>query len=308
MSVAVISHQDCLQHKMGETHPESPQRLVSIHQYIARSELTSQLDMLDAKSVDKALLKLVHQADYIDYVFDNAPAQGEFRLDPDTLMISATLPAALLAAGAAVQAVDLVCQNQYNKVFCATRPPGHHAEHDKAMGFCFFNNIALAAAYALKQYKLERVAILDFDVHHGNGTQNIVSNNPKILFCSTFQHPFYPFSGAENTSANIINTPLNANSGSEDFRRAVKQDWLPQLQRFQPNAIFISAGFDAHKEDQMAQLNLDDEDYFWVTHQLVKFAERHCNGRIVSMLEGGYAIDALGRSVVEHLRALVDNQ
>lgn len=308
MSVAVISHQDCLQHKMGETHPESPQRLASIHQYIASSELTSHLDMLDAKTVDKTLLKLVHQADYIDYIFDNAPEQGEFRLDPDTLMISATLPAALLAAGAAVQAVDLVCQNQYNKVFCAIRPPGHHAEYDKAMGFCFFNNIALAAVYALKQYKLERVAILDFDVHHGNGTQNIVSNNPQVLFCSTFQHPFYPFSGAENTSTNIINTPLNANSGSEDFRQAVKQDWLPQLQRFQPNAIFISAGFDAHKEDQMAQLNLDDEDYFWVTQQLVEYAEQHCDGRIISMLEGGYAIDALGRSVVEHLRALVGNQ
>lgn len=305
MAIAIISHNDCLLHQMSTGHPECPERLVAIMQHIKASDIKAQIDWKEASSVDKTLLTLVHKAEYVDYVFEHAPAHGEFQLDPDTLMIPKTLPAALLAAGAAIDAVDLVCQHKYQKVFCAVRPPGHHAEKNKAMGFCFFNNIALAASYALKQYQLQRVAILDFDVHHGNGTQDIFNNCPQVLFCSSFQHPFYPFSGTTEVSSNIINTPLDANAGSQEFRNTVTHTWLPALENFQPQMLLISAGFDAHREDQMAQLNLGDEDYYWVSKQLANFADTNCNGRIVSMLEGGYAIEALGRSVVAHLRALL---
>ena len=307
MTLSVISHPICRLHNMGEFHPETPLRLEAIESHIASASFADSLIRLEAQPIDPEYLSLAHQPEYIQYILDNAPQSGEFRLDPDTSMNSHTLEAALLAAGAGVQGVDSIMQKQTEKVFCAVRPPGHHAEKHRAMGFCFFDNIAIAAAYALKRYQLNRVAIVDFDVHHGNGTENIMTFNEQVLFCSTFQHPFYPFSGAEPTPAHIINTPLPAGSGSDEFRAAITNDWLPALNKFQPEMIFISAGFDAHREDTMAQMNLEDDDYYWVTQQINTIAERHCEGRILSMLEGGYALEALGRSVVEHLRAMISD-
>ncbi|WP_444995134.1 histone deacetylase family protein [Aliikangiella sp. IMCC44359] len=307
MTVGIISHQQCLLHDMGEHHPESPRRLLAIQDQLISSGLEFAVRQFDAISLNPQYLSLVHEQAYIDFIFTNAPKNETYRLDEDTLMTPQTLPAALYAAGAAVQAVDLVMQKKLSAVFCATRPPGHHATKNKAMGFCIFNNIAIAAAYALKQYSLKKVAILDFDVHHGNGTENIFKNNPQVLLCSSFQHPFYPYSGTEPTSSNIINSPLPANASGVEFKKIVAEQWLHQLSLFKPDMLFISAGFDAHTEDDMSQVNLHEEDYRWVTKQLKQFADTHCEGRIVSLLEGGYSLNALGRSVVAHIDALIGN-
>ncbi|MET1256187.1 histone deacetylase family protein [Aliikangiella maris] len=306
MSVGIISHPQCQSHDMGAHHPESPARLSVINDYLIISGLESVLKHYQATPIKRELLELAHDREYIAHIFDNAPTTGQYNLDGDTLMTPHTLPAALLAAGAAVNGVDLIMQQTLTQVFCATRPPGHHATRRQAMGFCLFNNIAIAARYAQTQHHLKRVAILDFDVHHGNGTQDIVQDSADILLCSSFQSPFYPYSGTEPTSANIINSPLAAGEGSTEFRALVEQHWLPALHDFKPEMLFISAGFDAHIEDEMAQICLTEKDYYWVTQQLVQFANTHCQQRILSALEGGYSLDALGRSVVAHLNGLID--
>ncbi len=305
MSVGLISHFQCAEHDMGSNHPESPARLSAIQDHLISSGLDFALKQFDAIPASPEQLCLAHSQKYVDTILKNAPASGFFRLDADTLMTPHTLNAALLAAGAAIQAVDLVMQGDLSAAFCATRPPGHHAEKNKAMGFCFFNNVAIAAAWALKHYKLSKVAIVDFDVHHGNGTENIFLHDSNVLFCSTFQHPFYPFSGSGKKPSNIINTPLPANANSDQFRQAIKQYWLPALNQFEPEMLFISAGFDAHAEDQMSQVNLYEADYRWVTEQIKQVAELYCGGKIVSVLEGGYALQALGRSVVAHINGLI---
>jgi acetoin utilization deacetylase AcuC-like enzyme len=307
MPVAIISHPDCAHHNMGEFHPESPSRLSAIQDRLISSGLDFVVRQLDAKPIDLPLLELVHDKHYIDYIIANAPTVGYFELDPDTRMNPFTLNAALLSAGAAVDAVDLVMAKKMRSVFCATRPPGHHAERDKAMGFCIFNNVALAAAYAKQKYNLQRVAVVDFDVHHGNGTENILRDKNGYLFCSIFQHPFYPFSGTENSPEHIINSPLPATASSADFRQKVTEDWLPALNKFKPEILFISAGFDAHAEDEISQMRLYENDYRWVTEQLVIVAEKYSQGRIVSVLEGGYSLGALGRSVVAHINGLIGN-
>lgn len=305
MPVGIISHALCSEHNMGESHPECPARLTSIQSHFASSNLNENVEYIEAISISSDLLLLAHDQSYIDYLFVNSPNEGLFQLDPDTAMTPKTLAAALLSAGAAVQAVDLVMGEKLSAVFCATRPPGHHAERNRAMGFCYFNNVAIAAAYAKQQYQLQRVAILDFDVHHGNGTEDIISHQPGVLFCSTFQYPFYPFSGDGGTASNVINTPLSAGAGSAEFRQAVSGDWIPALNEFRPEIIIISAGFDAHAEDAMSQVQLHDEDYRWVTNELKSIADQYCQGRIVSVLEGGYHLEALGRSVVEHIQGLI---
>ncbi|MFT5225719.1 MAG: acetoin utilization deacetylase AcuC-like enzyme [Polaribacter sp.] len=324
MVVGIISHVLCSEHDMGESHPECPARLTSIEKHLGlagldEAGLDKTVENIEAVSIPKALLSLAHDDVYIDYVFDNSPNDGLFPLDLDTTMTPSTLAAALLSAGAAVQAVDLVMENKVTAVFCATRPPGHHAERNKAMGFCFFNNVAIAAAYAKQKYQLKKIAIVDFDVHHGNGTEDIVSGQPGVLFCSTFQHPFYPFSGVSDgvanggndadghgeTASNVINTPLSANAGSAEFRQAIRDHWLPALNQFKPEMIIISAGFDAHAEDDMSQVQLYDEDYRWVTDELKFVADQYCQGRMVSVLEGGYNLEALGRSVVAHIQGLI---
>lgn len=307
MSVGIISHYLCANHEMGEHHPEAPERLSAIQDQLIRSGLDFAVKQYDATPIQKEKLSLVHQQNYINYIYQNSPSEGYFRIDDDTLMNKHTLTAALHAAGSGLQAVDLIMKGEHSSVFCATRPPGHHAERDEAMGFCFFNNIAVAAAYALNQYDLSRVAIVDFDVHHGNGTEEIFSARPEVLFCSTYQHPFYPFSGHQVIGPNVVNSPLAATASSDEFREAITHDWLPALNSFKPEMIFISAGFDAHAEDEMSNVRLYETDYRWVTEQVREIADRYSEGRIVSMLEGGYDLSSLGRSVVAHINGLIGN-
>jgi len=226
-------------------------------------------------------------------------------LDPDTAMNPHSAEAALHAAGAAVLGVDLAMSGEAGCAFCNVRPPGHHAERGRAMGFCLFNNVAVGAAHALEEHALERVAILDFDVHHGNGTEDIFAGERRILFCSTFQHPYYPYSGTGACADNVVNVPLPAGTDGKVFRDAVTEHWLPRVEAFAPQLVMVSAGFDAHREDELAQLRLVEDDYAWVTTEIKRLADTHASGRIVSSLEGGYALGALGRSVVAHLNAML---
>jgi len=315
MPVGIISHYRCNYHDMGEHHPEAPQRMDAIQDQLIRSGLDFVVRQIDAKPIEKSLLALAHDQQYIEHIFNNAPEDGIFRVDDDTSMNTASLSAILHSAGAGVDAVNLIMNNELSAAFCATRPPGHHAEHNKGMGFCFFNNIAIAAAYAQQKYQLDRIAIVDFDVHHGNGTEDIVRNvfqqhnetKNKFLFCSTYQYPFYPFEMQTSDTPPIINTPLAATTKSEEFRQAITEHWLPALEKFKPQLIFISAGFDAHIEDEMSQISLTEADYRWVTDEIKMIANKYSDGRIVSMLEGGYALSALGRSVVAHINGLIGN-
>ena len=305
MTISIISHPDCALHEMGAHHPESPARLSAIQDQLLSSGLDFVLQHHDAPLASREQLCRAHDAEYVEQIFQKAPEEGQAWLDPDTSMNPHSLSAALRAAGAVVLAVDLVMSKKANAAFCNVRPPGHHAEHNKAMGFCIFNNIAVGAAHALQAHKLKRVAIVDFDVHHGNGTEDIFRDVPEILFCSTFQHPFYPHTGADNISKHIVNVALPAGTDSQDFRHAVESIWLPNLVTFKPELILISAGFDAHVEDDMANLRLVDQDFAWVTTEVKKIADKYAKGRIVSTLEGGYALPALGRSVAAHINALL---
>ncbi|RHW75091.1 histone deacetylase family protein [Colwellia sp. RSH04] len=311
MPVGIIGHYRCGEHDMGEHHPENGKRLTAISDQLIRSGLDYVVRQFDANPIDKSLFTLAHTQEYVDSVIDNAPDEGTFVVGEDTVMNAKTLPAILLSAGAAIDAVDLIMDGTLSSAFCATRPPGHHAEHDKGMGFCFFNNVAVAAAYAKKKYQLKRVAIVDFDVHHGNGTEDIVRNKFKddsgYLFCSSYQYPFYPFEMQESDTPPIINTPLAATTKGADFRKAISEHWLPALKKFKPDIIFISAGFDAHIEDDMSQVSLTEADYRWVTDELKTIANEYSQGRIVSVLEGGYSLSALGRSVVAHINGLIGN-
>ena len=304
MPVALISHADCTLHEMGEGHPESPERLKSVLRALEAAGLAKKMLAVEAPLATRAQLERVHEPELVELVFSVAPERGYAYLDPDTSMNPKSLSAALHAAGALVKGTDMVMAGEAQRAFCAVRPPGHHATRDRPMGFCMFNNVAVGAAHALEAHGLERVAVLDFDVHHGNGTEDAFHEDPRVMLCSTFQHPYYPYSGADSGNAHIINTPLPAMTDGRGFRAAVERDWLPALERFKPQLVFVSAGFDAHKEDPLAYLKLGDEDYRWVTEKLVEVAERHAQGRVVSTLEGGYNTVALGRCVVEHVSAL----
>lgn len=302
---AYISHSDCLKHDMGPYHPESPQRLIAIETALRTTGLLSQLHRFDAPQATVEQLMRVHTPDYIESIFHASPTTGMVALDADTAMNPFTLNAALRAAGAVVLATDLVLSGKVDNAFCAVRPPGHHAESDRAMGFCLFNNIAVGAAHAIQRHRLQRVAILDFDVHHGNGSEEIFRNHPGVMLCSTFQHPFYPYCGADSSGDRMINVPLPRGSDGAVFRQAVTDHWLPALDRFNPEMIFVSAGFDAHRDDEMSQLYLGDDDYVWITQQIRSIANRYAQGRIVSALEGGYELQSLGRCVAEHIRVLL---
>jgi len=292
---------------MFESHPEAPGRLVAIHDQLQKDQLWDYLHHFEAPVADKAALLRVHEASYVEHIFKHAPKPGEglFEIDPDTYMNQHSLPAALRAAGAGVLAVELVLERKVDNAFCAVRPPGHHAGPDKGMGFCLFNNIAIAVAYALDVRGLERVAIIDFDVHHGNGTEAIFLEDPRVLICSSYQHPFYPYSGRTTVPGHLINSPLPRGAAGPEFRMAVQMGWLPELESFAPQLVFISAGFDAHRQEQIAQLQFTEADYAWVTKKLLQIADRSAGGHIVSILEGGYALSALGRSVEQHLRVLM---
>jgi len=305
MAIAYISHGACAKHEMGAYHPEQPARLDAINDRLIASGLEMVLHRYDAPQAERAQLLRVHDADYVDQVFAASPHDGLAWLDGDTAMNPHTLDAALHAAGAAVLGVDLVMQDKAEQVFCAIRPPGHHAERHRAMGFCFFNNVAVGAAHAMAAHGVERVAIVDFDVHHGNGTEDIFKDDPRALFCSTFQHPFYPHSGYDTQSDHIVNVPLPAGADGAAFREAVQDHWLPALHEFRPQLVMISAGFDAHVEDDMAHLKLHEFDYAWVTRKLCEVADDHAAGRVVSTLEGGYSLHALARSVAVHIKSFM---
>jgi acetoin utilization deacetylase AcuC-like enzyme len=304
MPVVLLTHPDCTLHEMGSQHPESPARLEAVLNALDDSRIFAHLREEEAPLATQAQLARVHHEVHIDFVHDSAPESDYAYLDPDTSMNTKSLSAALRASGAVVGATDLVASGKAQRAFCAVRPPGHHATPDRAMGFCVFNNVAVGAAHALEQHGFERIAILDFDVHHGNGTEDMFRDDPRVLFCSTFQHPYYPFCGAGSGNDHVINVPLPAMTAGPGFRAAVQRHWLPALERFEPQLVFVSAGFDAHREDPLAYLQLEDEDYAWVTHRIVEAAERHADGRIISTLEGGYNTVSLARSAVEHVRAL----
>jgi len=300
-----ITHPSCLQHEMGPDHPECPDRLRAIHDQIIASGLEPHLAMREAPAATAEQLARVHDRRYVDAIEAASPSSGLRYLDPDTALNPHSVDAARHAAGAVVHGVDLVCNGDYQRVFCAVRPPGHHAESRRAMGFCVFNSVAVGAAHALAAHALSRVAIVDFDVHHGNGTEEMFTDDPRVLMVSTFQYPLYPYSGVDNPAPNMVNVPLAAGSGSAEFRDAVVNHWLPALERHKPELILISAGFDAHREDPLAGLQFTENDYAWVTRELIAVAKRHASGRIVSTLEGGYALSALGRSAAVHVRELM---
>jgi acetoin utilization deacetylase AcuC-like enzyme len=304
MTTAFITHAECLKHDMGAHHPERPARLTAIEDQLIASGVGQYLTRYDAPLATDEQLARVHPPDYVRAIRDAAPSAGTVHLDPDTAMNPWTLQAALRAAGAAVLAVDLVLEKKVTSAFCAVRPPGHHACRARPMGFCIFNNVAVAARHAIHEHGLERVAIIDFDVHHGNGTEDIFEGDDKVLMASTFQHPFYPYSGTDDPARNMVNVPLAAGSGSREFREAVREAWVPALHDFSPQLVIFSAGFDAHAEDEMAMLRFSDADYAWVTEQLKAVADQHSDGRMVSMLEGGYALSALGRSAVQHIKVM----
>jgi acetoin utilization deacetylase AcuC-like enzyme len=307
MILAYISHEDCKRHEMGAHHVEVPERLHAISDRMISAGIEMLVHHYDAPKATREQLLRVHDADYIDTVFTSAPTSPDVLawLDGDTAMNHGTLDAALRAAGAAAYAVELVMGDKHHAAFCAVRPPGHHAERRAAMGFCFFNNVAVGAAHALAELGMRRIAIIDFDVHHGNGTEDIFAGDERVLFCSSFQHPFYPGSGADSKAPNIANIPLPSLTDGNAFRAAVQEQWLPRLDAFAPDLVMISAGFDGHIEDDMAHFNLREPDYAWITKELHDLAGRHAGGRIVSCLEGGYNLSALGRSVAVHLDELI---
>ena len=310
MTTAYFTHADCRLHDMGEGHPECPQRLDAIADQLRASGIDIALEFHDAPVATLEQIERAHNAGYVTNLqdlFAQIEAEGRPRaVDPDTHACPHTGRAALRAAGAAVAATDAVIAGRVANAFCAVRPPGHHATRDEAMGFCFYNNVAIGARHALDVHGLERVAIVDFDVHHGNGTEDIVAGDERMLMVSFFQHPLYPYSGAVPKGTNMVNVPVDPYTRGMAVREVVELMWLPALEQFRPQMIFVSAGFDAHREDDLGQLGLVEADYEWITRRIKDVADRHAGGRIVSCLEGGYHLSALARSVVTHLRVLAD--
>ncbi|MEO0996916.1 MAG: histone deacetylase family protein [Pseudomonadota bacterium] len=304
MPVALLSHPAFERHEVPPNHPECPQRLTAIADALYAAGVYDLLTHVEARPATRAELALVHTEPYLQALFELRPAAGFVRIDPDTFVGPHTLAAAVHAAGAAIQASELVLNGDAEAAFCCVRPPGHHAGRDYAMGFCYLNNIAVAAAHALTKRTIERVAVLDFDVHHGNGTEDIFADDPRVLLCSVYQHPFYPHTGAADRPERIVNAPLPAGSDGAAVLGAIDTLWGPAIDRFAPQAIFVSAGFDGHAGDPLAEFRLTDADYTAVTEWIVARAAEHAAGRIVSCLEGGYSLDHLGGSVTAHLRAL----
>lgn len=306
MATGFYTHPDCLLHDAGADHPESAARLQAIEDHLISSRIDVALSREMAPMATLQDLARAHSAAHLQAVQEDIPTQGYRELDPDTHVCPQSWQAALRAAGAAVAATDAVLDGRLDNAFCSVRPPGHHASREQVSGFCLLNNVAVAALHALEARGLERVAIVDFDVHHGNGTESIFAGDKRVLMCGIFEHPFYPHTGTPPLADNMVNVPLAAYSDGAAFRDAVARLWLPRLDAFAPQMIFISAGFDAHREDDMSHLLLTEADYTWVTQQICDVATRWATGRIVSCLEGGYDLSSLGRSVVAHLRVLAD--
>lgn len=310
MPTAYFNPPECRRHDMGDGHPECPQRLSAIDDWLIASGVDQALEHFDAPPVDLKAVELAHTHGYVAEIGrmlrDCAESGQRCAIDPDTSANAHTWSAVLAAAGAAVEATDVVIDGRADNAFCNVRPPGHHATRDQSMGFCFFNNVAIAARHALDNRGLKRVAIVDFDVHHGNGTEDIIAGDDRVLMVSLFQDALYPYCGGVPKGENMVNVPLPAYTRGGEVREIVEAMWLPALERFKPQMIFISAGFDAHRDDELGQLGLVEADYEWLTLKIKAVAERHAKGRIVSMLEGGYNLQALSRSVGVHLRALAD--
>ncbi|MEO8856119.1 MAG: histone deacetylase family protein [Burkholderiaceae bacterium] len=310
-----FTHGDCRLHEMGSGHPECPQRLDAIEDRLLASGLGAVLERRDAPPAPLAALERAHTRAFLDslhalsqrLIAEREAGGPELtQVDPDTAMNVHTWDAALRAAGLALAATDAVVAGEMENAFCAVRPPGHHACHDHAMGFCFLNNVAIAARHALDVRGLKRVAIVDFDVHHGNGTEDIVAGDERILMVSFYQHPFYPYGGSTSDASNLVNLPVPAYTKGMDIRELVEAAWIPRLEAHRPQMIFISAGFDAHRDDDLGQLGLVEQDFAWLTQRIKDVARRHARNRIVSCLEGGYNLGALARSVEAHLRVLAD--
>lgn len=309
------THAACRRHEMGAGHPECPARLDAIEDRLLITGVGDALERREAPEAALGDIELAHDRMYIASLrglsaglVEDIAAGGpdHVQIDPDTSMNVHTWSAALHAAGAALAATDAVIAGEFENAFCAVRPPGHHACRDHAMGFCFFNNVALAARYALQRHGLQRVAIVDFDVHHGNGTEDILGGDERVLMVGMFQHPLYPFSGADSTAANMLNLPMPAYTRGGAVREAIEAAWLPRLEAFRPQMIFVSAGFDAHRDDELGQMGLVEADYAWITTRIKEIARRHAGGRMVSCLEGGYNLRALACSVEAHVRVLAD--
>jgi acetoin utilization deacetylase AcuC-like enzyme len=310
-----FTHPDCRKHEMGPGHPECPERLDAIEDRLLASGVGVGLDRRVAPQASLGDIELAHTKLHVAAMrglgqeLEESIAAGGPRyaaLDPDTTMNEHTWSAITHAAGAALAATDAVMAGELENAFCAVRPPGHHATRDRAMGFCFFNNVAIAAKYALDRHGLKRVAVVDFDVHHGNGTEDILGGDERALMVGIFQHPFYPYTGEHSPHDNMVNVPVPAFTKGADIREMVEMLWIPRLEAFKPEMIFISAGFDAHREDDLGQLRMNESDYTWITLRMKEIAKKYAKGRIVSSLEGGYNLSALGRSVEAHLRALAD--
>ena len=305
VATAYISHPSFLRHEMGEGHPECPERLSAIYDHLLMRGLLDLMPPYEAPAATREQVGRVHDTLYVAELEAAIPAEGYVHVDPDTAMNPHTMKAAWHAAGAAVLGAELVARGEAQSAFCCVRPPGHHAERHQAMGFCFFNNAAVGIAHALAELGMQRVALIDFDVHHGNGSENIFAGDDRVMMVSTFQHPLYPFSGEIPQGPNMVNVPLAPRTSGDALRAAVTDRWLPALDAFRPEMVFISAGFDAHREDDMANLGWVEADYAWVTREVLGVAERHANGRVVSLLEGGYNLSALARSVAAHLKVLI---
>jgi acetoin utilization deacetylase AcuC-like enzyme len=306
MTTLLLTHEACLAHDPGPHHPESPARLEAVLAALAEPGF-AQLVRREAPKASLEQIALIHPGDFAARLLAAVPRQGYAAIDADTVLSPGSGEAALRAAGACIAAVDAVMKGEAQNAFCAVRPPGHHAEPRHAMGFCLFNNVAIAAMHARRAHKIERVAVIDFDVHHGNGTQAAFEQDGGLLYASTHQMPLYPGTGAasERGVGNIVNAPLRPMSGSEEFRKAFSTIILPALDAFRPEFVIISAGFDAHRDDPLAQLMLVEADYAWCTERLVAIAKKHAQGRIVSSLEGGYDLDALAESAAAHVAALM---
>lgn len=310
-----FTHRDCWLHEMGPGHPECPARLDAIEDRLLVSGVGDALERCNVPLASLAEIELAHDPMHIaalhgltDRLEQELAAGGpEYRqLDTDTSINRHTFKAALRAAGATLAATDAVLAGELENAFCSVRPPGHHSTRNQAMGFCFFNNVAVGVKYALERHHLKRVAVIDFDVHHGNGTEDILAGDPRVLMCGIFQHPFYPFSGDKDPASNMLNVPVAAYTKGMDIREIIEMMWIPRLEAFKPEMIFISAGFDAHREDDMGQLGMTENDFAWITTRIKDIARRFSKGRIVSCLEGGYVMDPLARSVEAHLRVLAD--
>ncbi len=307
MSTAIVTHKDCILHDTGIHHPESQERLLSVFKTLKNFK-SKKIQWIDGPNINLKHINLVHSEHHIKNIINNVPTKGFFNIDADTVLSPNSIKSAFKAMGSVCKAVDLICTEKFKNAFCPIRPPGHHAEPEKAMGFCLFNNVAIGAYYAKLKYKLKKCAVIDFDVHHGNGTQKKFWNDPNMFYASTHQEGIFPGTGFKNeigVNNNIINVPLPGGTNGLLFKKSYEDIIIPNLKKFSPDMIFISAGFDGHKDDPLADFKLTEEDFFWVTNKLRNFSDKYCKKRLVSCLEGGYNIDALSKSSLAHVKGLI---